>query len=114
MYHRPGQLFKDFFVEAKGTALSPRGRAASRYNQQDAGRLKAVLAQAKPEEKDRWHQLGHPISHTLTQRGAPMAKVADRLVRGKRRFYVQGVDNVGELGFWTIYYVEERFDTDGG
>lgn len=114
MYHRPGQLFKDFVVEAKlGGGTSPHGRVQVIYDSSGTMMLKAALAQATPQEKEQWRQLSHPISHVLTQRGRPKAGVGDRLVHGKRVFYIQGVDEPGELGIWTIYYAEERVDTDG-
>lgn len=110
MYLRPGNLFKDFFVEKKGASLSTRGRARSEYDGTTAERIKAVLAEAKPQEKERWRQLQHPISHTITQKGSPQAEAEDRLTLGDRIFFIQGVDEPGALGLWTIYYVEERYD----
>ncbi|MDD3229164.1 MAG: hypothetical protein PHE09_08085 [Oscillospiraceae bacterium] len=110
MYLRPGNLFKDFSIEKKGATLSTRGRAKSQYDGQTGEQLSAVLADAKPQEKDRWKQLQHPISHTITQKGTPKADAEDRLVLGDRTFFIQGVDDPGALGLWTIFYVEERFD----
>jgi hypothetical protein len=110
MYLRPGNLFKDFTIEKKGATLSSRGRTKSQYDGQTGEQLSAVLADAKPQEKDRWKQLQHPISHTITQKGKPKADAEDRLVLGDRSFFIQGVDDPGALGLWTIYYVEERFD----
>ena len=66
---------------------------------------------ATPEEIERWQQRQHPITHTITQRGAPIAKEGDRLVFGSRYFYIQGVHEPGSLGIWTIYYAQERSDT---
>lgn len=110
MYLRPGNLFKDFSIEKKGETLSSRGRARSKYDSQIGEQLKAVLADAKPQEKEQWKQRQHPISHTITQRGKPKAEAEDRLILGDRIFFIQGVDEPGALGLWTIYYVEERFD----
>jgi len=110
MYLRPGNLFKDFNIERKGTTISTRGRAKSGYDSQQGEQLKGVLADAKPEEKERWRQLQHPISHTIVQEGKPKADPEDCLTLGERTFFIQGVDNPGSLDIWTIYYVEERFD----
>lgn len=113
MYLRPGNLFKDFWAEPKATGLSSRGRAGGKYDAEHAVHFLAALAEAKPTEAERFRQLGHPITHTITQKGRPKAKAEDRLVHGGRYFYVQGVDEPGELGLWTIYYAEERRDVDG-
>ena len=109
MYLRPGNLYKDFTVEKKDRTVSSRGRAKSGYSD-DGGTIRGILAEAKPQEKERWRQLQHPISHTIVQRGKPKAVPEDRLIFGDRIFFVQGVDEPGALGLWTIYYVEERFD----
>lgn len=113
MYLRPGNLFKDFSIEKKGATLSTRGRARSEYDGETGERIRGVLAEAKPVEKERWRQLQHPISHIITQKGQPQAEAEDRLILGERMFFIQGVDEPGALGLWTIYYVEERFDGNG-
>lgn len=110
MYLRPGNLYKDFTIEKKGAAMTSRGRAKKEYESEPGDQIKAVLAEAKPQEKERWRQLQHPISHTIVQRGTPKAEAEDRLVFGERLFFIQGIDEPGALGLWTIYYVEERFD----
>jgi hypothetical protein len=110
MYLRPGNLYKDFTIEKKGTTINSRGRAQRKFNSEPAEQIRAVLAEAKPQEKERWRQLQHPISHTIVQKGAPKASTEDRLVFGERIFFIQGIDEPGALGLWTIYYVEERFD----
>lgn len=113
MYLRPGNLLKEFWVETDETKLSSRGRVGSRYHTEQAVKFSGVLAEAKPEERDRWQQIGHPVSHVITQRGKAIAKVGNRLIHGSRCFYIQGVDDVGELGIATIYYAEERTDIHG-
>ena len=113
MYLRPGNLFKDFSIEKKGATLSARGRARSEYDGETGERIRGVLAEAKPVEKERWRQLQHPISHTITQKWRPQAEAEDRLILGERMFFIQGVDEPGAIGLWTIYYVEERFDGNG-
>ncbi len=113
MYLRPGNLYKDFTVETTGAAVSSRGRPKKNYDKDKGPMIRAVLAEAKPEEKERWRQLQHPISHVITQKGRPKAKEGDRLIFENRIFYIQGVDEPGALGLWTIYYAEERKDTHG-
>ena len=113
MYLRPGNLFKDFTIEQKGEGTTARGRVTSGYSPKSGAQLSAVLADADPEEKERWQQQQHPITHTITQRGTPLAGEGDRLVHGSRYFYIQGVNEPGSLGLWTIYYTQERSDTHG-
>ena len=100
-------------MENTPTVLTTRGRPAGGYDKDRAVHFLAVLAEAKPTEIERFRQLNHPITHTITQQGRPRAKPKDRLIHGGRIFYVQGVDEPGELGLWTIYYAEERIDVDG-
>lgn len=110
MYLKPGNLYKDFTIEKKGASVTSRGRAKKEYATDPADQIKAVLAEAKPQEKERWRQLQHPISHTIVQKGKLKATTGDRLIFGERMFFIQGIDEPGALGLWTIYYVEERFD----
>lgn len=112
MFLRPGNLFKDFWIEEKDTAVSSRGRAKGGYDQENTKHILAILAGAQPNEIERFRQLEHPITHTITHKGKPKAAASDRLIHGARIFYIQGVDEPGELGIWTIYYAEERSDAD--
>jgi len=109
MYQRPASLFKSFAIEKKSVTVDAQGRPRSTYAA-PSGTISAVLAKADPKQQERWNQLQHPISHVITQKGRPQAEAEDRLALGARKFYIQGVDEPGELGLWTIYYAEERFD----
>ena len=101
--YKPGELIQD------GHILPSRERALVRTGC-IAAVIHAVLAQATPQEKARWEQIQHPITHTIVDRGHPKAAETDQLTCGNRKFYVQGVDEPGQLGLYTIYYVEERAD----
>lgn len=110
-YLRPGNLLKDFFVTAAGDTIDSKGRTGRQYRSTDERKLiRAVLAQATPQEKARWEQIQHPITHTIVSNGRPQAKPKELLTHNGRRFFIQGVDEPGELGLATIYYVEERSD----
>lgn len=111
MYLRPGNIFKDFTIEKRSEGATARGRVSAGYEPVPDTILRAVLADANPEERERWQQQQHPITHTITQRGTPLAGEGDRLVLGDRYFYIQGVNEPGSLGIWTIYYAQERSDT---
>lgn len=110
MYLRPGNLFKDFLVEESCTTVSTAGRPVLSYKNNGTTGIRGVLAEADPRQKRRWEQLQHPITHTIVQMGRPRAKEEDKLVMGERVFLVQGLDEAGDLGICTIYYVEERLD----
>lgn len=111
MYMRQSALFKGFMVEKKTVTIDAQGRTRHAYTA-PSGTISAVLAKADPKQQERWNQIQHPISHIITQKGRPQAEAGDRLTltSGNRRFYIKGVDEPGELGLWTIYYAEERFD----
>lgn len=110
-YLRPGNLYKDFFVAKCTSGVDGKGRPVKKYDSDHSVVIHAVLAQATPQEKARWEQIQHPITHTIVDRGHPKAAETDQLTCGNRKFYVQGVDEPGQLGLYTIYYVEERKST---
>jgi len=84
MYLRPGNLFKDFTIEKRNEDTTARGRVSAGYKPVPDTILRAVLADADPDERERWQQQQHPITHTITQRGTPLAGEGDRLVLGDR------------------------------
>lgn len=112
MYLRTGNLFKSFLIERKkDESVSSRGRVTSGFEK--VGTISAVLSETKTNEIERFRQLSHPVTHTIVQSGSPKAQVGDRLIFENRIFIIQGVDNPGSLGLWTIYYAEERKDCGG-
>lgn len=113
MYLRPGSLFHAFQVEERMSKTDEMGRVVAAFL--PTGRtVRGVLADAKTSEIERWKALQHPVTHTIVQHnGEPLAKPGDRLVHNNRYFYVRGVDNASVLGFFVLYYVEERRDDVG-
>lgn len=112
MFIRPGNLNKTFFLERKVERVDDDRRVRAEYDVENPIMLRAVLAEASTNEKERWQQLQHPITHIIVQRGKAIASAEDRLVHNDRTFYIQGVDEPDELGAATIYYAEERRDTN--
>lgn len=110
MYLRPGNFLKQFIVEEYVSGIDKTGRPKVSYTKDGMKMLKGVLAEATPEQTERFKQLAHPISHTIVQRGRPKAKAEDKLILGNRVFLIQGIDEPGSVGVCTLYYVEERFD----
>lgn len=109
MYLRPGHLYKKFEVKNFSAKIGAGGRPQHTYKDMDVV-LSGVLAEADNRQMERFKQLQHPVTHTIVQKGSPLAKEMDKLVLGERVFFVQGVDEPGALGICTIYYVEERKD----
>ena len=116
---RPGQGFKPFTVLRRVSDRTASGRVTS-GELQCQGVFLGIITQASPKDIEQHKQLGHPITHTIVQRGAEnRAKATDVLElefelkeNGKpRRFLVQThPKDPGELGHFLIYHVEERDD----
>lgn len=108
---RPGQGFKPFNILLQKGGTSASGRP-TKAGLEPAGQIDGIISQASQDEKEQWKQSGHPITHTIVQRGAKdRAKATDVLeLPDGRRFLVQGVQDPGELGHFTVYKVEERED----
>ena len=112
---RPGQGFKEFNVLEKKGGLTETGRPITKHYE-ETRRIIGIISQADQKEIEQWKQSGHPITHTIVQRGSVnRAKAYDmlELLSGPdcpRYFYIQGVQDPGELGHFTIYKVEERED----
>lgn len=111
---RPEQFPKPFNVYSQESGTSERGRI-HKESLQLKGTARCILSIAKPEEAQRFNQIGVTVTHTIIQRGTPIAKEQDIFVLTKggmetRRFRVQAVHNKGELDIDTVYYCEERSD----
>ena len=113
---RPGQGLKLFRVLNRESGITPGGRPHTK-GEVVKGEFYGMITQASPTEIEQHKQLGHPITHTIVQRGTKnRAKATDilELVEGKekgRRFTVQGEpQDPGELGHFLVYKVEERAD----
>lgn len=114
---RPEQFPKPFNVYEQGTETSNRGRVRHERATPKAS-TRCILSVAKPEEIERFSQIGVKVTHTIIQRGTPVAKEQDVFALAKngkktRWFRVQSVHNKGELDIDTVYYCEERNDLNG-
>lgn len=113
---RPGQGFKAFSVLRKKGGTTATGRPKATELLRD-GEFYGIISQASQKEIEQWKQNGHPITHTIVQRGTKdkakaeeILELKDELNGTKRRFKIKGVNDPGELGHFTIYHVEERND----
>ena len=114
---RPGQGFQLFRILRRVGGVTSSGRPYTN-SKAPQGEFYGMLTEASPKEIEQHKQSGSPITHTILQRGTtPRANDADilELVTGgngkARQFMVQGdPKNLGELGFFLVYKVEERAD----
>lgn len=111
---RPEQFPQPFNIYSQGTKTSSTGRERLQGAEPQTKAL-CILAIATPEERESYRQKSVTVTHTIIQRGAPIAKENDIFVLAKRgietrKFRVQAVHNKGELDIDTVYYCEERND----
>ena len=74
MYLRPGNLFKEFVIENNRQKVTSTGRVVNDHKGDGIKTLYGCLADA--------------TTHTIVQRGTPLAKKTDKLVLGNRVFYI--------------------------
>lgn len=103
-------MFKDFIIEGNEQKVTSTGRVVVGFNGNGSRMLRGCLAEASQEIRQRYSTSDHVVTHTIVQSGPPKAKRTDRLILGERVFYVVHIDDVGTLGFSTLYYAEERAD----
>ena len=109
----PGQEMREFTVFRPETRGTERGREGLTNRHTEVGTIRAILAQAKPEEVQHWRQLNHPITHKIIMQGKPSFDIrpGDTFEREGKRYYHQASPyNVGDLGHWSIFYCDERSD----
>jgi len=123
----PGQEIRMFTVYRPDRHETELGRVL-RNSDTKIGNVMAILAAASTQEKERWRQLEHPITHKIImQHTAPFEILPGDVfvydpqpkpnsqVKGAeqrpRRFYNQSSPyDIGDIGHWTIFYCEERSD----
>lgn len=115
---RPGQGFKPFTVLKRVSKRTNTGRPVTGHLEPQ-GEFFGMISQASPTEKEQAKQSGHPVTHTIIQRGTRNNAVETDVLEldepgsngsKSRRFLVQTVQDPGELGRFLIYTVEERVD----
>jgi len=108
----PGQELRGFTVYHPVKRETPLGRQV-RDSEIEVGQIRAILAVASSEEKQRWRQLEHPITHKIIMQRRPGFSIVsgDVFKHNGRRFVHQALPyDVGDIGHWTIFYCEERTD----
>lgn len=109
----PGQELRPFTIYRQGERKTESGRVVMN-GVEPIGEIKGILAAAKPEEIERWRQLEHPVTHKIIQQGTAPFEIrpGDSITHGGKRYIVQTEPyNPGGINHWTIYYCDERGDT---
>lgn len=112
---RPGQGFRKFAVLRRTGTQTATGRPTT-GKLEKCSDLIGIISRASQREVEQSKQNGHPITHTVLQRGTEgRARVTDVLelkthTGETRRYLVQSVHDPAELGHFTSYGVEERTD----
>jgi len=113
---RPGQGFRPFTVLRRVGGMTATGRPMAK-KQQPVGEIFGIVTQTSSTETEQWKQKGHPVTHTIVQKGNnPCAEVTDILELwdpdlGLRRFEVRvRPKDPAMLDHFTVYKVEERTD----
>jgi hypothetical protein len=110
----PGQEQREFTVLRPEPRENERGQVLNN-GFAPVGTIRAILAQAKPEEIERWKQLNHPVTHKIIMQHRPPFDIrpGDIFERAGRRFNMQTLPyDPGDIGHWTIFYCDERSDAN--
>lgn len=113
----PWQGHKEFKVLKKATAKSASGAVGKKKTWKDTGiRVKGMLSQIGPKERETYKQDGYEVSHTLVSFGGPRLSQNDFLYLEKedRIFRVETDHNHAEIDHFTAYRLNERKDLQYG
>lgn len=114
------KLRREFGVDRPGERVKTEDGYTVPYSRVET--IRGMFTEATTRELMLAQQQDFVVTHLVAQKGAPVARLRDRLVLpasaeaddegsypdGTRVFEVNGVDNPGELDVYTIYRVEER------
>ncbi|MCL2215400.1 MAG: hypothetical protein FWB91_00135 [Defluviitaleaceae bacterium] len=111
----PGQELRGFTVYAPETRGTDNGREGLVNQYVPLGNIKAILAQARPEETQRWRQLNHPVSHKIIMQHRPPFTVLpgcmfERTDTGQRYYVAPIPYDPGDISHWNIFYCNDRRD----
>ncbi len=123
MFHnflRPGQGFRQLTVLRRTGGVTDNGRPEARALT-PSGKITGIIMRASHGEieqwksREQWKQEGHPVTHKIIQHGTQNrlspSDVIEIVNESKtRRFIVKGTHDPAELGYFTIYFAEERED----
>lgn len=123
IFYRPGKERKRFACYRKQTVADEKGRI-SYGDKTYLGEFWGSISTMSQREYDRFGQkengrrsaVQHTASHIIVAWGKPMVQAGDILLLGDglegiRKFYIQAVEDPGELHIAQRIYCEERFGT---
>lgn len=102
---------KTFTVEQQAASSDSRGRIAESWVATGTT-IQAIVGSATPQQIEQYGELGHPVTHSLTQRGPAYAgaKPGDRLTLGGLHYYIRAIEDPAQQGRWTVYFCRELRD----
>ena len=111
----PGQELHKFTVSKPEHQGTENGREGLINQYERVGELEAILAQATPDETQRWRMLNHPVSHKIIMQHTPGFEVKPgylfELTASGQQFFVSTLPyEPGAIGHWTIFYCNDRRD----
>lgn len=80
------QPFKEFVIENNRQKVTSTGRVVNDHKGDGIKTLYGCLADATTETAKNKSTEDHTVTHTIVQRGTPLAKKTDKLVLGNRVF----------------------------
>ncbi len=104
---RVGQHIKTFLLCSKKEEVNERGRVIYTA-EKPTMKIKGSISAVSQEEKNRWKQMGHDVSHTIVIRGKTQIQPEDILLYDDSRFDIAAVENPGEVGIFQIVYCHKR------
>jgi hypothetical protein len=118
MFLHPGDGWQEFTCYSKQSDSTPGGRPKS-AGLTPCGTLEGIISDAKPSEILAWKQNDHPITCKIVQENPDCVAEAEDVLAIEaegakpRYFYVQGLQNPGDLYQYVIYFCQERKGLDG-
>ena len=113
---RPGQGFKPFTVLRRTGGMTATGRPQTK-KLEPIGEIWGIVTQTSPSETEQWKQKGHPVTHTIVQRGTEVGVKPNDILELRepgmetRCFTVRvRPKDPAMLDHFTVYKVKERTD----
>lgn len=108
----PAEIARTFQAQKQGEAVQT--DSGYSYEWSEVASVIGVIYGATYRDLMLSAQTDFTITHTIVHEGRPVIDINDRFRRapegavGERFFYVNSVEDPGEMGLFSIYAVEER------
>jgi hypothetical protein len=118
MFLHPGDGWQEFNCYSPQYSTTPGGRPRNN-GLTPCGTIEGIISDATPSEIIAWKQRDHPITCKIVQENPDRVAEADDVLAIEaegartRYFYVQGLQNPGDLYQYVVYFCQERRGLDG-